>query len=163
MMSQQQSQFNEQTFTSHVNELAELLTQFSNTLDQEAEAIKKNDTESLLETNTLKQSLAEQLNTCGNSVEQDLAPFDTNLIDFSMHDQFQSISINSQEKVKQTINLTVECHDKNLANGMSIQILSNINQQALDILSGKTDADVKLYGSSGEQTQSGQQKTLGKA
>lgn len=162
-MSQQLSQFKEQAFASHVNELAELLTEFSGILDQEAQSIKQNDTDSLLKTNTQKQNLAEKLNASGNLVEQDLAAFDTNLIDFSMHEHFQSVSTECQEKVKQAINLTVECHDKNLANGMSIQILSNINQQALDILSGKTDADVKLYGSSGEKTQTGQQKTLGKA
>ena len=46
---------------------------------------------------------------------------------------------------------------------MSIQILSSLNGQALDILSGKSNQEVKLYSSSGEQNQSNDKKPLGTA
>ncbi len=155
--------FNETLFTSQVSELARLLNEFSGVLDNEAQAIKKNDAERLLKSNTSKQQIAEQLNQAGNALETTLAVFSTNLIDFSVHDYFATLPENTQEQVKEVINLTVDCHDKNLANGMSIQILSNINQNALDLISGKGKQDVKLYGASGEKTQSGDQKSLGKA
>ncbi len=162
-MSKPTSSFEETAFTSHISELTGLLTQFSTLLDNEAEAIKTNDADALLENNHAKQSLSDQLNQCGNQIESDLSCFETNLIDFSLNENFRTLTTSTQEIVKNAINLTVECHDKNLANGMSIQILSNINQHALDMLSGKSDKDVKLYGSSGEKTQSGKQNTLGKA
>jgi len=157
------SRIDETVLTSQVTGFVHLLETFSQTLDQEAEAIKKNDTEALLESNTNKQTLAEKLAQAGNEIEQTLSPVCNNLIDFSVHENFSSLSESIQNLVKSAINLTVECHDKNLANGMSIQILSNINQHALDLLSGKSEQDVKLYGASGEKTSSSDQKSLGKA
>jgi flagella synthesis protein FlgN len=151
-------------FSSLVAELVKQLNEFSKALDTETETIRKNDSDGLTKSNQVKQKLSDSLSETSNKLEASLQPLDTNIIDLPKHQVFSEFGQELQAQVNHLIALTVECHDKNLANGMSIQILSNINQNALDMISGKSDRDVNLYGASGEKTQTGSsKKSLGKA
>lgn len=157
------TQFNSKQFTSQTATLTRLLNDFSNLLDQEAQAIKKNDSEALIQASTAKQNLSIELDQATAELNLSLTPLSLNLADFTHHEKFSKLPVDVQNNVKSLISQIETCHDKNLANGMSIQILSNINQHALDLMSGKQGQDVKLYGSSGEKTHSGDQKSFGKA
>lgn len=156
-------EINTHSLTSQVEELISLLDAFKTVLSQEEKAIKSADAEKLTKISQDKQTIAVSLNDTGLAIEESLAGEATNLVDFSVTERFSELAKPLQDIIKKAINLTIDCHDKNLANGMSIKILSNINQHAIDLVSGKPQQEVKLYGSSGEKTQSGQQTTLGKA
>lgn len=162
-MTSQVQQIDLNALTSQVANLLHLLNAFSDSLDQEAAAIKSNQSENLISSSHAKQTIADQLKATGTDLDKVIQPVSDNLIDLSLSSTFQKFPKTLQDKIKSTINLTVECHDKNLANGMSIQILSNLNQQALEMLSGKPKKDVQLYGASGTQNQSKDQNSLGKA
>ena len=149
--------------TSLVVEFDKLLTEFYELLEHEAEAIKSNDTAALTASNQNKTSHAEKVNAAATAIEKALPESCANLIDLSLDEGFSSLPQNLQQHIKEAINLTVKCYDKNVANGMSIQILSNINQNAIDTLTGNQNKDVKLYGASGETTSQGAKKSLGKA
>lgn len=162
-MSQTVNEINPNHLTSQVEELISSLDTFMEILTQEEAAIKNADADNLTKVSLEKQNLAINLNKTGLAIEDCLAGNTTNLVDFSVTETFSKLSNPLQNKIKQAINLTVECHDKNLSNGMSIKILSNINQHAIDLVSGKPQQDIKLYGASGEKTQTGKQTSLGKA
>lgn len=162
-MTKTTNEINPNLLTSQVEELITSLDSFMAILTQEEAAIKAADADQLTKVSHTKQELASNLNKTGLAIEDCLAGNTTNLVDFSVTDSFSELGKPLQAKIKQAINLTVECHDKNLSNGMSIKILSNINQHAIDLVSGKPQHEVKLYGSSGEKTQSGNQTSLGKA
>lgn len=162
-MSQNTDELNLGQFSSQIVGLMHLLKQFSEILDQESDIIKKNQAEQLTQITQSKQNMAEQLNLLTVELDQTLSNHNLNLISFVSSPSFTSLSEEQQAEVKQTLVLIQKCHDKNLANGMSIQMLSNINKHTLDLISGKNQQDVKLYGSSGEKTTTGSQSTLGKA
>jgi flagellar biosynthesis/type III secretory pathway chaperone len=150
-------------FSSQTADLNRLLTNFSEILDQEAIAIKCNQAEQLTQIIAIKEQLAHDLNLATDSINQFLNSYSVDLINFKNSPLFKELPTEIQTIVKNLVNLTQECNDKNLANGMSIQMLSNINKHVLDLISGKNEQQVKLYGSSGEQTQSGSKSSLGKA
>ena len=162
-MSQNTDELNLEQFSSQIAGLIHLLKQFSEILDQESDIIKKNQAEQLIQVTQSKQNLANQLNSLTVELDQTLANQNLNLISLVSSPSFNLFSEEQQTEIKQTLVLIQKCHDKNLANGMSIQMLSNINKHTLDLISGKTQQDVKLYGSSGEKTTTGSQSTLGKA
>ncbi|MEA1988261.1 MAG: flagellar protein FlgN [Pseudomonadota bacterium] len=162
-MTQNTDELNLKQFSSQIVGLMHLLKQFSDILDQESDIIKKNQADQLVQITQSKQDLAEQINSLTNELDQTLANQNLNLISLVNSRSFTLLSEEQQSEVKQTILLVQQCHDKNLANGMSIQMLSNINKHTLDLISGKQQQDVKLYGSSGERTTVGSQSTLGKA
>jgi flagella synthesis protein FlgN len=59
--------------------------------------------------------------------------------------------------------LIEQCHDLNLANGLSMQILINMNQEMLNLLKG-TGPQPELYSSSGDKQKSSLEPTkLGQA
>ena len=162
-MTHKTSELYSKQFTSQIEELLHLLESFSAILDSESECIKKNQTDELLKIATLKSDLANQLNESTKTIELVLKPFDLNIKTLSQSAEFKSLDQAIQSKVNGLTPLIEACHDKNLANGMSIQILSNINQHTLDLITGKQH-DVNLYGSSGEKTRaSNKQSNLGKA
>ncbi|MDX1353485.1 MAG: flagellar protein FlgN [Thiomicrorhabdus sp.] len=162
-MSNQTSELTINQLTSQIDELVHLLQAFSDILDSEAEHIKKNQPEQLTDTTAIKSDMANQLSAATIALEASLKPLNLNISTLIQSDAFKTFPPSTQAKVTELISMIEACHDKNLANGMSIQILSNINQHALDLLSGKPQ-DVKLYGSSGEKTRAAnKQSNLGKA
>lgn len=162
-MSKQTNVLETSQFTSQIDVLLRLLDQFSLILDDESKNIKSNDTDSLILTTDNKSKLASELNVATKQLEAILSPSNVTLSNITSSDLFKLISPQHQTKIQTFISKVESCHDKNLANGMSIQILSNINQHALDLISGKPQ-DVKLYGSSGEKSRANtNQTTLGKA
>jgi len=162
-MSQNTDELNLKQFSSQIEGLIHLLKQFSDILDQESDTIKKSQADQLIQITQSKKDLAEQLNLLTNELDQTLANQNLNLISLVNSPSFTLFSEEQQAEIKHSILLVQQCHDKNLANGMSIQMLSNINKHTLDLISGKQQQDVKLYGSSGEKTTTGSQSTLGKA
>ena len=161
-MSQNTDELNLERFSSQIAVLMHLLKQFSEILDQESDIIKKNQADQLIKITQSKQNLAEQLNSSTIELDKTLGQ-NLNLISLVSSPSFTLLSEQQQAETKQLIALIQQCQDKNLANGMSIQMLSNINKHTLDLISGKHQQDVKLYGSSGEKTTAGSQNTLGKA
>lgn len=155
--------FDLKLFSSQTESLLRLLKDFSELLDLEAESIKKNLADQILFTTANKQELADKLNSETIELNSNLEKNNLNLTTLIQSPIFKTLPKELQQKTQSLLSLIQECHDKNLANGMTIQMLSNINQHALDLVSGKHKQDVKLYGSSGEKTQSGNQSSLGKA
>lgn len=158
-----ESTFDTTQFSSHAAELNRLLNTFSEKLDQEANAIKQNLPEDISAASNAKNELVNQLNTLSEKIDSALSQHDLNLNTLIESELFTTLPTALQEQIIQALELIEKCHDKNLANGMSIQMLSNINKHALDLIAGKPTEDVKLYGSSGEKTRSSGQSSLGKA
>jgi len=155
--------FDIEQFSSHSAELDRLLTDFSDLLDKETDAIKKNLPEELIKTINQKEELANLLTAANQNIDDFLGAKSLNLSSLTETDLFSTLPKTLQQQTLSLLQKIQVCHDKNLANGMSIQMLSNINQFALDMISGKPKQDVNLYGSSGEKTRSSGLSTLGKA
>lgn len=151
-------------FTSQTEELNRLLIEFSKILDEESSAIRSNHTEELQSVLSQKQNTSEKLNTTSERVEKLLAQHSVNIISLTDSELFTTFPEQLKQNIVDIISLVQHCHDKNLANGMSIQALSTINKHALDLISGKNPQDVKLYGAKGEKTpHASSGTTLGKA
>lgn len=135
------------------------LESFFEILQIEKEAIRHSDTEKL-EQNLTKKS------TSADLIEQHIQHIENltgrSLLDWFSQENSQELGEWSQSIVELKA-LTQNCHDLNIANGISINILNNMNNVSLGILSGK-DPDMKTYGAKG-QARSGkdQGRTIGKA
>jgi len=149
--------------SSQTDSMTQVLNQFLNTLDLETEAIKKNLTQQLIDASSHKSDLANQIEEKNQTLNSMLEKSNVTLDSLPDSSIFNTLPTEIQNNTLALIKLIQKCHDKNLANGMSIQMLSNINQHALDLMSGKQKDDAKLYSSSGEKTRSGYQSSLGKA
>jgi len=162
-MTDQTNDLHSAQFSSLIEELLPLLDQFSTTLDTESECVKQNLPEQLVETANIKSHLANQLAVITTQIETILNPFGLNLNSLQTSPEFKTLNTVTQNQITEIIGKLENCHDKNLANGMSIKMISNINKHVLDLISGKNQT-VKLYGSKGEKTStSGSHSTLGKA
>lgn len=144
-----------------LDELSSNLKSFFEVLTQEKQAIRSSDLEALQQTLEAKTELSEQIEKSVQSSEQLLgAPLSEFFNDKSSLQLENRSDLEIVRKKLQTIAaLTEDCHDLNLANGLSINTLSNINQFTLNLMSGK-DPDSKTYGASG-QTHPG--KTTGRS
>ncbi len=156
---------NQAQFSSHIDELNLLLLEFRTLLETESQQLKQSDAEALVESSQLKGELSEKIEQLVNTLNLELGnSSDTlNFIDLGKQKAFQTLSQELQTKVDQSIELSQRCHDLNIANGMSIQILSNINQVSLQILTGQNESNSDVYGSSGETSTPKKGSTLGKA
>ncbi|GAB6069718.1 hypothetical protein JCM30760_08150 [Thiomicrorhabdus hydrogeniphila] len=162
-MTDQVNDLHSPQFSSLIEELCPLLDQFSSTLDTESECIKKNLPEQLLETANIKNQLANQLTIVTTKIESILTPSGLSLNTLQNSPEFNALKKVTQNHIAEIMVKLEICHDKNLSNGMSIKMISNINKHVLDLISGKKH-DVKLYGSKGQKTiSSGSQSSLGKA
>jgi len=162
-MSQKTDSLDLVQFSSQAEELNRLLITFSEILDQESEIIKKNQADQLSEITFSKQEISEQLNLHTVKLDKILSAHNLNLASLIDSKEFSAFPEPIQIKIQDLMVLIQQCHDTNLANGMSIQMLSNINRHALDLISGKPQKKVNLYGSTGEKTSSESQSSLGKA
>jgi flagella synthesis protein FlgN len=159
-MNQTDNIHNRQQLTSLVVELTHLFESFYTSLQTESEALKKNDSELLILTSTTKQEQSEVIARLAAGLESTLKANNltlANLIELN-------VSTPLQQFAQKLVSISDQCQDLNQANGMTIQMLSNINKHALNLISGNTQPNVKLYGSSGTTTTStNTKKSLGKA
>ena len=151
--------------SSQIEELNAFLVEFQGQLHTEAELLKSNNTPALSESTETKINLTEKIDSQVKQINRTLSQNNVQADFFELANQkaFQQCPNALQSKVEKTLSLTQICHDLNMANGMSIQILSNINQVSLQILTGQNQTDANLYGSSGVTTQSKSKSSLGKA
>ena len=150
---------------SHIVQFLALLEDFHNVLLSETQALKSNNSDQLSKLLPSKSQLSEDIAQRTKTLESLLNTQQltlTNLFDSTLS---ENIPKPLQHNIEQIITLSNQCHDLNQSNGISIQILSNLNQHTLNLVSGKEPSNVKLYSAKGETKSSGQtaQKPLGKA
>lgn len=137
------------------------LLSFLSLLQSEADAIKQQNLSQLESISEQKNQLSLKIDTQSSMIAQNLSKIA--LADFFKHPDAFSENPTLITTVNKTFELTTKCHDLNLANGMSIQILSNFNQQMLRLFKGN-QAQAQVYGASGNKEQPSLSKTtLGKA
>ncbi len=150
--------------SSHIVQFLNLLKRFHNALLSEAAALKSNQTDQLSDAASLKNTLSNDLSQKTHTINTLLKTQNLTLETLFSPDNFNALPAPLNETIPQVLELTQACHDLNQSNGISIQVLSNINQYTLNLLSGKEQENINLYGSSGEQQASQKSKrTLGKA
>lgn len=152
-------------FSSQIDELNQLLLEFQALLETESTLLKKSDATALSSSTQTKSLVTEKIDILVNEINNNLPKNSISEHFFELADKkmFSDISTTLQNQVDKTMSLTQSCHDLNMANGMAIQILTNINQVSLQILTGQTQADANLYGASGVTTQNKSKSSLGKA
>lgn len=134
------------SFEMTLNQFAQSLQEFYDLLESEKQAIRGSDSTQLM-------SIAEQKDHLSDQIETQFQALDS-VEGFSFSELLQSDSIKSSypQSIQRTLNevesLIQACHDLNTANGMSLNILNNINRVSLEMLSGK-DPDHKTYGKKG--------------
>ena len=141
--------------------LLQSLNTFKQALDFETETIKTKPASELISSSEQKQIALSELEKATANISVQIKPLRIErLLEEPSH---YSNNLELLNLIKRCSERTVECHDQNLSNGMSIQILSNINNQMLHMMKGDPN-DVKLYGSKGsKQPQALGKTTLGKA
>lgn len=155
---------NEQQLTSLVAKLTQLFESFYTALQTESKALKKNNSEQLLLTSASKQEKSADIATLTTELESTLKASKLSLADLFELDVASTLPKTLQQAAQKLVTISNQCQDLNQANGMTIQILSNINKHTLNLISGKTQPNVQLYGSSGVTTaSSNSKKSLGKA
>ncbi len=155
---------NRQQLTSLVAELTHLFESFYNALQTESEALKKNNSEQLTLSSSTKQEQSEGIAHLTGQLESSLKANNLTLANLFDVKVAATLPKALQQATQKLVAISDQCQDLNQANGMAIQMLSNINKHALNLISGKTQSNVQLYGSSGVTTASSNTKTsLGKA
>ncbi|NPA72380.1 MAG: flagellar protein FlgN [Gammaproteobacteria bacterium] len=137
------------------------LQDFLSILEQESNMLKSGQPERITEILEQKQIHSDAISAATKTLQSTLST-ENSSIEALLSKETNYPELNSQ--IESFITLSEKCQDLNLANGMTIKMLSTINQHALDIISGKPTSNVKLYGSSGTTENSNNpQNTLGKA
>lgn len=158
------STVDEKTLSLHSRQLFDALTKFKTVLTQEATLLKSFNVEELPTLLAQKSSLSESIEHHFKALNACLgAQTPKKLDDWLSDDHFGLLSTSLQKTFTDLIQLTNQCHDLNQANGMTVQTLNNMNQAALDILTGQAEPASQIYGASGERKKSKQQTSLGKA
>jgi flagellar biosynthesis/type III secretory pathway chaperone len=151
--------------------LVHQLLQLNQTLDEEAQALPRfssDDLQQLLEIIETKSQLSEQINALSTqlfSALQEYFPED-NREQPTLHvlsELSEKLNPASQELAKETLTLAEAIQQKNLKNGMLIQSLNSLNNQALNILKGQPADQASVYTASGtKREQPSTPSTLGK-
>ncbi|MCF6298361.1 MAG: flagellar protein FlgN [Thiomicrorhabdus sp.] len=149
---------------SQIAQFLQLLETFHETLLSESQALKSNNTDQLSTTILVKSELTEKISLLTQSIENQLKTQQLSLSALLSSTLPSNLPQAMQQNIQRLILLSNQCHDLNQANGISIQILNNINQQTIKIISGQEPPNVKLYGATGEtQTSASAKNPLGKA
>ncbi len=163
-MTQTDNVQNRQQLTSLVADLTHLLESFYTSLQTESEALKTNDSEQLTLTSATKHQQTDEILRLTAELESSLKANNLTFANLFELNVSTTLPKALQQATQQLVATSDQCQDLNQANGMTIQILSNINKHALNLISGKPQSNVQLYGSSGITTASSNtKKTLGKA
>ena len=154
----------EKALTLKTRQLLDALSQFKDVLQQESNILKKFNIENLPELLEKKSALSETIEENFKQFNLCLGSETPKTLDSWLEsDIFTTLSEELQKSFKKLIAVTNECHDMNLANGMTVQTLNNINQVSLNILTGQTSPSNQVYSASGERQKSKTQTSLGKA
>lgn len=144
--------------TQSLPQIIEQLESFLSLLEQETLALKTLDPQQLTE-------LAQQKNTLTTELEQDLQQLEQQIAPETFKTLLSHPQIPAQQKteLQKLEQLSEQCHKQNLANGITIQSLSNLNLGLLQLFKGQ-DAQSKVYGAKGKTYQtSGPKSPLGTA
>lgn len=130
---------------------------FLSILNDEKTAIQKSNIQLIEEVSQKKSNSADAIEATSKTIEKDTGRSISEwLTDETLEGEIKTL-------VEQVHTQTTECHDLNMANGLSINILNNMNSFTLNLISGK-DPDMKTYGSKGQAHASkDKNRTLGKA
>lgn len=149
---------------SQIAQFLQLLESFKEALLSESQALKSNNTEQLSTTLSVKNELSEKISQLTQAIEQQLNTQQLTLSVLLSPEISPDLPQTMQQNIQRLILLSNQCHDLNQANGISIQILNNINQHTLKILSGQESPNIKLYGARGKtQATKPTKNPLGKA
>lgn len=154
----------------HLKQLHQSLSQFQQLLDTETDCLKKADLTQLSKISTDKATLSEQIEVAHSRLISNIteslavdAKVNFSLAEIIALPIFEQLPSNIQEQLTEAVHLIEDCHNKNLTNGMTIQALSNINQNAIRIIAGASETQT-TYGSEGKKASAGSaKKTLGTA
>jgi len=149
---------------SQIAQFVQQLESFLETLQSESQALKSDQPDQLSSILSIKSVLAEEISRLTQTIEKQLNTQKLTLPDLLSSKRPSNLPQAMQHNIQQLITLSNQCHDLNQANGISIQVLNNINRHTLKILSGQEFSNVKLYGATGEtQTSASTKNPLGKA
>lgn len=142
-----------------LTEIEQQLSNFLELLETEKLAIRQSDFDSLEKNTSEKSEQAKTLEITSEKL--------STLLHHPLSDLLENPELIGVESLQQKLDkiriLSVSCHDLNQANGISIQILNNMNDYTLNLITGH-DPNTKLYGSKGEtQKPKKTGNTLGKA
>lgn len=154
---------NTNQFSSQIDELNSLLLEFKTLLESESELLKQNDSNAIIESSQAKSDLSDKIDKQVQSIQSHFPSKSKHFFELTQEQAFSELSETLQSKMDDSIQLSQACHDLNMANGMAIQILSNMNQVSLQILTGQNQTETNLYGSSGSTTLHKTKSSLGKA
>lgn len=150
------------SLTDQTEQLLHIFNAFKSVLLTEADILKSNQLNQLPTILEKKAHLSAEVETShallSNTLNTSQQPVDE-IINSSL---FQTFPLSLQNKLKQLVDIINECHDINLSNGMTVQILSNFNQVSLNILTGQ-EATPSMYESTGTQNIPQNKNSLGKA
>ena len=155
------SSINEAQLLPLLNKMQILLTSFEETLEVEKQAIRHSKFDALQQNTATKAKLADQLDQLASQIETEIQiPF-SELLDAI--DLFPESQMDVKDRLTKINQLTNQCHDLNLANGISINILNNMNNFTLNLLSGR-DPNSKTYSAKGQKQEPATTgRALGKA
>lgn len=151
--------------------LVHQLHQLNQTLDEEAQALARfssDDLQQLLEIIEAKSQLSEQINTLSTKLFSALQAYfpDNNIEQPTLHvisELSEKLNTTSQELANEALTLAESIQQKNLKNGMLIQSLNSLSNQALNILKGQPTDQADIYTASGtKREQPSTPSTLGK-
>lgn len=151
------------SLTTHANQLFSSLTRFQTLLEQEASFLKSNQVDQLPSLLEEKSQLSVEVNNIFQSFIDQIPQDNSTLDQLTESEIFQTFPSGLQQQVTSIIEKINLCHDLNLSNGMTVQILSNLNQVSLNILTGQGNTDSSSYGASGEKHKAKNKTTLGQA
>jgi flagellar biosynthesis/type III secretory pathway chaperone len=159
------AEFNQTQFSSQIDALNQLLLDFQALLKSESDLLTQSDLEHLSEIVEKKAELGQKIETASLELDKHFDKLDSENTFFSLAQgkAFASISEELQNKVDQVLAQSQACNDLNLSNGITIQILSNINQVSINLLRQQPESDVNLYNSTGESKKVKGSSSLGKA
>lgn len=150
---------------SHIVQFLSLLERFYNVLLSESQSLKTNNSEKLSSLLPSKSQLSEEISQLTQIIESLLKTQQLSLSHLFNLPPSSKLPHPLQQNIERIVALSNQCHDLNQSNGISIQILKNLNQHTLNLISGKEPSNVKLYSAKGEAKSSDSlhQKPLGKA
>lgn len=127
------------------------LTHLAETLAQEAQILRTNDADALIEIAQEKAHQIDSLEKANLTLSHWLTPGEvTPLPDLITCERFASLPQLLKKQLHQADELARECHQQNLKNGMSIQALNNINTGLINTLVGQS-SESQTYDPTGQK------------
>ncbi|MDX1795847.1 MAG: flagellar protein FlgN [Hydrogenovibrio sp.] len=146
-----------------LSQLLDTLNDFEKILDEEAQVLKSTDISPLTDIVQRKQIASESVSQKFETLSTSLTDNALSLNEYMMIDGFDQLPTSIQTLFKQNSEKAQVCNDKNTANGMSVQALSNLNQTLLQLFKGQDPQNKTYDASGGESNAASRSKPLGKA